>query len=238
MASCVDRSLVRLDNEPVEGALSLNNVRYAVIFLIALILSTAFHEFGHAIVADRLGDRLPRSQGRVTLNPVAHVDPFGTLLFPLIGLLAGGFMFGWGKPVQVNPLSFSRKLRMKTGHLLVALAGPLMNLLLAFLASIVYVALVNIAGIDSGGHPGNEILILIRLNFILAALNLLPCPPLDGGTVLAGVLPDRYSHVVGFLQQYGFLILLALMLTGGLGVFLRPAEIVSAAWINLLVRIG
>ncbi|MEK6606198.1 MAG: site-2 protease family protein [Myxococcota bacterium] len=213
-------------------AISLETVRYAVIFLIALILSTAFHEFGHALVADRLGDRMPRSQGRVTLNPMAHVDPFGTLLFPLIGIfLAGGVLFGWGRPVQVNPLSFTRKLRMKTGHLLVAIAGPTMNVALALLASIVYVVVLRAT---TSEHPAAEVALLIRLNFVLAALNLLPCPPLDGGAVLAGVLPDRYGHVIGFLQQYGFFILLALLLTGAINLFFAPVNAFSNSWMRML----
>src|SRR5512140_3800237 len=106
-------------------------IKHAVVYMIALVLSIAVHEFGHAFVADRLGDRTPRYQGRVTLNPLAHADPIGTFLFPILGMLfSGGVLFGWGKPVIVNPVAFTRRFRMKIGHLMVAAAGPVMNVLL------------------------------------------------------------------------------------------------------------
>src|SRR5688572_21439230 len=109
--------------------LTPERLQYAVVQMVVLILSIAVHEFGHAFVADRLGDRLPRSQGRVTLNPIAHIDPIGTLAMPILGILImGGIGFGWGRPVMVSPMAFTRKLRMKTAHLLVAAAGPFMNL--------------------------------------------------------------------------------------------------------------
>lgn len=112
--------------------LSPEQIRWIIQALIILILSICVHEFGHAIVADKLGDPLPRSQGRTTLNPAAHADPIGTLLFPLIALVAtkgASLGFGWGKPVQVSPRHFTRKVSMRTGHMLVAAAGPCMNLL-------------------------------------------------------------------------------------------------------------
>ena len=214
---------------------SLEHVRYAVVFMIALVLSIAVHEFGHAVVADRLGDRMPRYQGRVTLNPLAHVDPFGTIVFPLMGIfLAGGVLFGWGKPVQVNPISFTRRLRMKTGHLLVAAAGPGMNVVLALVVSLVYVTLLRSGAVRLDQHPALEIEMLIRLNFVLAGLNLLPVPPLDGGAVLAGILPDRYGHVTVFLQQYGFMILLALLVTNAMSLLLSPVAALAHVWLGAL----
>src|SRR5262249_48287029 len=102
-----------------------------VVTMVTLILSIAVHEFGHAFVADRLGDNLPRSQGRVTLNPLAHADPIGTLALPILMLITTGSIgFGWGRPVQVQPHHFTRRLSMRVGHLLVAAAGPFMNILL------------------------------------------------------------------------------------------------------------
>ncbi len=122
--------------------LSLDKVREAAVFLIALVLSIAVHEFGHAFSADKLGDRTPRLQGRVTLNPLVHADPIGTLLFPVIAVLMNtGILFGWGRPVQINPVAFTRKLRMKTAHLIVAAAGPAMNVILALLLTILLLLL-------------------------------------------------------------------------------------------------
>jgi Zn-dependent protease len=219
----------------VRDAFSLEHVRYAVVFMIALVLSIAVHEFGHAITADRLGDRTPRRQGRVTLNPLAHIDPIGTLLFPLMGIfLAGGVLFGWGRPVQVNPMSFTRRLRMKTGHLIVAAAGPAMNLVLAAVVSIVYLTLLRTGALRLDNPPALQIEKLISLNFMLAGLNLIPVPPLDGGTVLAGILPDRYGHVIGFLRQYGVMILLVLFWTRALGVILGPVEAFAGVWLGAL----
>lgn len=219
---------------------SLEHVRFVVVFMIALVLSIAVHEYGHAVTADRLGDRTPSRQGRVTLNPLAHIDPIGTILLPLVGAFyPNSFLFGWGKPVQVNPRFFSRRLRMKTGHLLVAAAGPAMNLVLATVVSIVYVVLLKTGLVNpNDAHPAGAIEMLIKLNFTLAALNLIPVPPLDGGTVLAGILPDRYGRVVAFLHQYGFMILLVLMVTRAIDVLLWPAHAFAGVWIDTLHRLA
>jgi len=123
--------------------MNLEFFRNVIVSMIALILSIAVHEFGHAFVADRLGDKLPRSQGRVTLNPIAHMSLLGTVALPLIGLVLGGFVIGWGKPVMVQPVSFSRRFRMKTGHLMVAAAGPIMNLLFGMVISIILLVCVR-----------------------------------------------------------------------------------------------
>lgn len=199
-----------------------------MVFLIALVLSIAVHEYGHAIVADRLGDRTPRLQGRVTLNPLAHADPIGTFLFPVIALLTQmGILFGWGKPVQINPAAFTRKFSMRTGHLLVAIAGPAMNVILALLVTIIY-AIVLATGILPPQHPiASGINQVIFLNWVLCFFNLIPCPPLDGGAVLAGLLPPKYDHIHTFLSQYGFIILIGLLVTGAVSVFLTPALFIA-----------
>ena len=214
------------------GAFSLERVRGAVVFMIALVLSIAVHEFGHAITADRLGDRTPRRQGRVTLNPMAHADPIGTILFPLIGYFTGGFLFGWGRPVMVNPTAFTRRLRMKTAHLIVAAAGPAMNVVLAIVVSIIYLLALKLGILDARTGVAGNIQMLIYLNFILAGFNLIPVPPLDGGTVLAGILPDGYGHILGFLHRYGFMILMGLMITGILGFLMTPVTAFAAVWLN------
>jgi Zn-dependent protease len=132
-------------------------VRMILLQMITLILSIAVHEFGHAIVAYKLGDNLPKQQGRVTLNPIAHADPMGTLLFPMVFLVMTGgrsIGFGWGKPVQVRPVAFTRKLAMRTGHMLVALAGPMMNVLLGTVIIGVHGALRATGTIDGASALG------------------------------------------------------------------------------------
>src|SRR5947209_709073 len=124
--------------------LDANHIRSGITYLIALVLSVCVHEFGHAAVADRLGDPVPRGQGRVTLNPVAHIDPIGTLVMPPVGFFSGLPVLGWGKPVQISlsARSMTRRWSIKFSHLLIAVAGPSMNLLFAVALSGIYMALV------------------------------------------------------------------------------------------------
>ncbi len=214
---------------------SLQSVREAFVFLIALILSIAVHEFGHAFAADRLGDGLPRSQGRVTLNPIAHADPVGTLLFPLIIHFTGAPLFGWGKPVMVNPVAFSRKFRMKTAHLIVAIAGPGMNVILALLVTMLLGVLLQ-TGLLSPNHAVTDgIVRVIHLNWMLFFFNLIPCPPLDGGWVLAGILPDRFTAGIHKIGQFGFIILFGLMFSGILSYLLIPARVITLFFVRLVV---
>ncbi len=202
-------------------------IRLIIQGMIILILSIAVHEYGHAIMAHKLGDRLPESQGRVTLNPLAHADPIGTLLFPMLGLLFSGgqgFGFGWGRPVQVNPMSFSRKFRMRTAHMFVALAGPMMNIVFGLLIAIILAGLLAFGVLDRA-HPLTEALhYAIYLNFILFFFNLIPAPPLDGGAVLEGLLPDRYLPAFQRYSVYGPFVLMAVIFIPGLGkLFVTPA---------------
>jgi Zn-dependent protease len=198
---------------------------FVVVNLITLVLSITVHEFGHAIVADKLGDRTPRTQGRVTLNPLAHADPLGTLAFPLLSMIfAGSIGFGWGRPVMVRPTSFTRRLRMRTAHLLVAAAGPAMNLLFALTISLILLVLWRFDVVSDATVLYTSIMNAIILNFILAFFNLIPTPPLDGGTVLAGLLPDRMMPAFEKLQQFGMFILFAFILIPQLSIiFLWPA---------------
>ena len=207
--------------------LTPEKLRFAVVQLVVLILSIAVHEFGHAFVADRLGDDLPRHQGRVTLNPLAHIDPIGTLAMPILGILImGGIGFGWGRPVMVNPMSFTRKLRMKTAHLLVAAAGPFMNLVFGLVIAGVLAVLLKTGVIDPFHHEALVMAITnaILLNFVLMFFNLVPAPPLDGGTVLAGLLPDRLRPAYEQYAQYGMFVAMAVIMIPKLSmIFFWPA---------------
>lgn len=206
--------------------------------MIILILSICVHEFGHAYVADRLGDGLPRSQGRVTLNPMAHADPIGTLVFPILGFLFSGgrgFGFGWGRPVMINPVAFTRRFRMRTGHMFVALAGPAMNILLGLLVGLIHMALLELDVIDFGSQLNRALWYATALNFILAFFNLIPAYPLDGGAVLEGLLPDSALGTWNKIKPYGPFILMAVIFIPQLQVvFVTPAMWCVENWYRLL----
>lgn len=176
---------------------------------VTLVFAISLHEYSHALAADLQGDRMPRAMGRLTPNPARHLDPLGTIMLLLVG-------FGWGKPVEFRPQALASK---RFGPALVALAGPFMNLLLAFLAAVVAVTFRE-AILD------NQTLELFlgfffTINLFLAVFNLIPLPPLDGSRLLTIFLPPNKQRIVFWLDQYGFLILLALVFFGGLS-FLDP----------------
>lgn len=205
-------------------------IRELIVGMISLILSIAVHEFGHAIVADKLGDRLPRYQGRVTLNPLVHADPIGTYALPIASFvflaMSGnpvGIGFGWGKPVQVNPVAFTRKLRMKVGHMLVSLAGPMMNFLFGTLVLLITLVLAKLRVIHSA-EIADALIRLVTLNYVLMFFNLVPVPPLDGAAVLVGIMPDKFRNTFDKIAPYSFMILAALMFTQARIIFLWPAS--------------
>ena len=213
--------------------LTPEHMRLIVLSMIVLIASIAVHEFGHAFVADRLGDDLPRRQGRVTLNPVAHADLIGTIFLPLIGMvytIQSGYPagFGWGKPVQVRPEKFSRKYTMATGHMMVALAGPMMNILLGTLLVAVHVTLMASHVVAPGSEPSLMLWSAQMLNFTLFFFNLVPAPPLDGGWVMARFIPYKYRPAYERYMTYGPFVVMALVMISPLRkVFTVPAQFVS-----------
>ena len=211
-----------------------DRIGQGILLLLALIMSVAVHEFGHAWAANRLGDSLPRSQGRLTLNPIRHADPIGTLLFPAIMIFTGAGLLGWGRPVQTNPYNYTRRFSQMTGSALVAVAGPAMNLFLAALVSLLLVLglRADLLSVDvARALIGN----LVILNLSLLFFNLLPIPPLDGGAVLAWVLPRSMQGVIDFLNQWGFVILLGLfLLPQVMGVVMGPARFLTDLWLQAL----
>ncbi|MFI5356500.1 MAG: site-2 protease family protein [Opitutales bacterium] len=181
--------------------IDLANLREGLILYLVLVVSLSIHEWAHAFVANKLGDHTPAALGRVTLNPVAHMDLFGTVIFPLacIFLFPGGILFGWGKPVMINPSNFANR---KRGEVLTTMAGPAANLGLALLAAV-------LGGLALKADPRTFELfrLMLTLNVVLAVFNLLPIPPLDGGTLMKhaiGMSDELYLRIA----QWSWLVLL------------------------------
>ncbi len=203
-------------------------IRWVLIGLFILLISVALHEFGHAIMADMLGDDTPRRQGRVTLNPLAHADPIGTFLLPLAGGLwgaagGGGGGFGWGKPVQWQPHRIRRGISMSLANILVSFAGPFMNILLATFTALVHCILIG-QGVQNAAV--NQVLIfVVGTNFILFFFNLLPIPPLDGGHIAEAFMPYRYrSKFESYARYSPFLLLAVILIPQVRAVFAVPAN--------------
>lgn len=195
-------------------------------WLLPVLFGITVHEVAHGWVAKRLGDPTAMMLGRLTLNPVKHIDPVGTILVPGILLLFSGMMFGWAKPV---PVTWENLRHPKRDMALVALAGPAANLMMAIAwALLVKLGVVLYGTMETVAEPLIFMGIAgIFVNTILLVLNLLPLPPLDGGRVLAGILPSKLAWKLSRIEPYGLIILLALLFTGMLGKIIWPAIAVT-----------
>ena len=203
----------------------LLDINFAQIFIsfIVLLFSLTLHEMAHAFTADRLGDPTARLLGRISLNPMVHADPIGTVVFPLLAMVTGAPLIGWAKPVPVNV----RQLRhQRRDYVLVAAAGPVANLGLAIVSATLLAVLPispQTLGETNVSVPVAAILSqAMRLNVLLAVFNMIPIPPLDGGNVIGGLLPLGIARQFNLIRPYGFLLLYALMLSGGLQYLVAP----------------
>jgi len=220
--------------------MSVNDILDVILSLIAVFTAIVLHEVSHGYVAYRLGDPTARQSGRLTLNPLAHVDPIGTILVPVVLVIVNSpFLIGWAKPVPINPRFFRNPFK---GMLYVALAGPAMNVALAIATAVVgRVTLLAISpdvliyGTGFGANLVHSVFFLLGMfvvyNVILAVFNLIPIPPLDGSRILTYFLPPEGRRIMLTLERYGFIILIAIIYLGGLrGLF----GLMNGIWSNLL----
>jgi Zn-dependent protease len=197
---------------------------------VILVCSLSFHEAAHAWMANRLGDPTARNLGRLTLNPLAHVDWIGTVLFPLVAMSTGAPLIGWAKPV---PVDFRYLRSPRRDFALVAVAGPVSNLVLAVLLAVVRALIVSTRPLPGGtADMASEILVsAVLLNVLLAVFNMIPVPPLDGSNVAIGLLPPEAGRLFMAMRPWGFIILYALMLTGVLWEIIRPVQNLVLVWL-------
>ena len=209
----------------------LNDIQFLVVMAPPLLLAITLHEVAHGWMALRCGDTTAQAQGRLSLNPLRHVDPVGTVLIPALLAVFGGFIFGWAKPVPVN---YHRLRQPKRDMALVALAGPSANLVMALgwalLASLGHQVQASLPWL---GKPLLAMGVVgVDVNVMLGVLNLVPIPPLDGSRVLAGVLPDRFGLAMARVEPYGLIVLVLLLASGLLN--LMPVVMSLRHWILTL----
>ena len=230
--------------------MNLENINWGIIVIqyAVLLFSLSVHEAAHAWMADRRGDYTARYMGRVSLNPMAHIDPIGTVLFPLLNFISGFPLIGWAKPVPVNPMHLKDSSR---DHMYISFAGPAANLLTS-LCSLILLLLMKWFVAGAGGAvvnmaytmriSGNQSIIqpivgilffMMVINFMLAIFNLLPIPPLDGHWIVAGFLPPGAAESFQRFGRYGILVLYGLMFLGIFRIFMIPVN-----WLRMLLIIA
>lgn len=211
----------------------MNLIQKICIWIIPVLFAITIHELAHGLVAYRLGDKTGYILKRLTLNPLRHIDPIGTLLVPGILLLLGGFIFGWAKSMPISANNFKRP---RLGLALVAIAGPVANLLMVFFWVLCIKLGVILTQTDSSywspliymGQAG------VLINLILGLINLIPIPPLDGGRFISNILPTKFSYYFDKIEPFGFLILLLLLATGILSFTLSPLLFGAQQWLSQL----
>lgn len=201
----------------------MSSLTEVILIVPVVLIAVTFHEFAHGYTAYLLGDPTPKNQGRLTLNPIPHIDPLGALMLVIAH-------FGWAKPVEINPYYF--KGNRQKGLLLVSLAGPLSNIFLAI------IGLVFLEFLPQRGYFSLFSYLFVLININLAAFNLLPIPPLDGSKILAGLVPPTKLSFLYSLEQYGPLIMILFLVTGFFRVVLNPIVLVLKEFIVLPIGSG
>lgn len=211
--------------------MELSLIQKIVIYALPVIFAITVHEAAHGYAAKYFGDMTAHNAGRITLNPLKHIDPFGTILLPALTIMLGGILFGWAKPV---PVDFARLRNPKKDMLWVAAAGPASNFVMAVFWALVLKYSVSM--------PEAFVLPLalmakagVMINIVLMVLNLLPLPPLDGGRIAVSLLPHHLAQPFAQLERYGFIILIVLLFTGVLSKILMPLISVVYGLISTLV---
>ena len=212
-------------------------IQVLCIQFVPFMMAVVFHEFAHGYMADKWGDQTAKKNGRLTLNPIPHIDIFGTLLFPMINMLTGmNILFGWAKPVPINPNRF-RKYR--PGLFWVSLAGPTMNFLLAIASAFVFCALQAWVPHSFYLHEplSGMAFVSVTLNYALGIFNLIPLPPLDGSKIVESFLSYEATRKYEALSQYSFFILMALLLSGVLSILRYPIQFCSGLTLGLVSQL-
>ena len=199
--------------------MDLSTVQKIAVYVIPLIFAITLHEAAHAFMAKKYGDNTSYFLGRLSLNPIRHIDPVGTIIFPIIGIIVGGFIFGWAKPV---PIDFSKLKHPKQDIFWIALAGPLANLAMA----LIWALLLKLSFYIDNNYVGLPLSLMaqagIAINISLMILNLLPILPLDGGRMLYSLLPMKQAQQYARMEPYGMWILIGLLILGGLTLIIQP----------------
>lgn len=190
-----------------------------------LVIALVIHEYAHAKAADVMGDFTPRMTGRLTLNPMAHIDPIGLIMLLVV-------RFGWAKPVMINARNFRN---WRQGELLVAVAGPVANLIVAFISLLAMAVLFKLGMFSEGVRLVLSMMVLFNINF--AIFNMLPLPPLDGSKILMVLLPGRLAYKLMSLERYSFIILIFLMMTPFLTMILIPLQRLVLSVFNLIIGV-